>query len=781
MKKMYGLLVCLLACGASFALTPITGPGHVCSSGTITLANATTGGVWSSSTPSLAAIDAATGVLTAGSGSGTVTITYTLGTDVTMVVTVDPLPAPITGNSSFCNYTWADTLHCATPGGTWADHSLYDSVNSAGILYHTGSCGGGCGTDTITYTLATGCRSSFVVTLNPLVVVYMPPSVCLGSPATAYGTPSTGLWTGGTVGVATISPTGTIYSYSVGAATFTYTLMGCVYPYFSTHVTHGIDEHYIIYPADTVCDSPEFFISACGSGGSYSVVTHFGDGQVATTSFGLATSVHVPHYYEFPGTYAVKQILYSGSIAMDSAAFTYEHLSCRTLPLKMYNDNNGNGMFDAGDSYAYLAAQLRVDSNGVPVDTISVSSGGYRKAGGPPGTIYSFTVINGPGGMLVTSPVSGTVYDTITAYVNNYPTRYIGFTCNPSSGFDLGINSSVICGRHAAMVDIIVGNGYCTSTSATVKLEFSPKYGFVYATPAPLSVVGNTITWDAGAVYANSTTPAHMQVHFERPAPWLVPGDTVQSAFTVFPVTGDANPSNNYHTRVDTVRSSFDPNEIEVSPQGYIPSASTLLTYTVHFENTGNDTAHNIYVLDTLPDFVDVRSLQVVAASAVMNIAPVKMAGLNIIKFDFPGINLADSSHHGFSTGLFIFSVKTIGGLAPGTVIPNRAGIYFDENEVVMTNTVNNIIETPPTLNVQQAVGTNVLVYPNPVRNALVIEAGAGMQESYTVTNSIGQVLLSDRLAGQRTSVDVSSLPTGLYYVAVRGSMGHTTRKFVKE
>lgn len=780
MKKSFLLSLCVLACSFAFALTPITGPGHVCSSGTITLANATAGGVWSSSTPSLASIDASTGVVTAGSGSGTVTITYTLGTDVTTVVTVDPSPAPITGISSFCNYIYTDTLRCTTPGGIWADYSIHDSVSTAGVLYHTGSCGGGCGYDTITYTLSTGCKSSFIVTLNPLVVVYFPPSVCVGSVEMAYGTPSTGVWSGGTPGVATISGTGTIFGTSIGSGAFTYSLMGCVYPYFTTHVVQGIYEHYINYPPDTVCDSPDFFISACGTGGAYSVVTHFGDGEVSTTSFGSGTSAHVYHAYNFPGTYGVKQVLYNGAVAMDSVTFSYEHHYCRTLPLKMYNDNNGNGVFDAGDTYAYLAARLRVDSNGVPIDTFSVSSGGYRKADGPTGTIYSFTVIDGPGGMLVTSPASGTVYDTISAIVNNYPVRYIGFTCNPSSGFDFDIYSSVTCGRHTALVDVIVGNGYCTPASATVTVQFSPKYGFLEATPAPLSVVGNTVTWDAGVVTATSSSPGHIRAHFERPVPWLIPGDTVHSSFMVSPTTGDVNPSNNSHNRVDTVRASFDPNEIEVSPQGYIPSASTQLRYTVHFENMGNDTAHNIYVLDTLPSYVDVKSLQVLAASAVMNVAPMKVAGLNIIKFDFPGINLPDTSHHGLSSGMFVYTVRTIGGLAPGTVIPNRAGIYFDDNEVVMTNTVNNIIETPPSVSVQEP-GGKVVIYPNPAHGVLVIESDATAHQSFAISNSIGQVLLNGNIAGQRNAIDVSSLPAGLYYVTVRGQAGTVTRKFVKE
>ena len=76
---------------------PITGPNQLCQYFSITLTDATTPGVWSSSNPSIASIGAATGVLN-GLLGGTVTVSYTLPTTCrrTQVVTVHPKPAPPT-------------------------------------------------------------------------------------------------------------------------------------------------------------------------------------------------------------------------------------------------------------------------------------------------------------------------------------------------------------------------------------------------------------------------------------------------------------------------------------------------------------------------------------------------------------------------------------------------------------------------------------------------------------------------------------------------------------
>jgi hypothetical protein len=172
-------------------------------------------------------------------------------------------------------------------------------------------------------------------------------------------------------------------------------------------------------------------------------------------------------------------------------------------------------------------------------------------------------------------------------------------------------------------------------------------------------------------------------------------GDTVTTQIKVTPYSGDLDTLNNMIISTDTVKASYDPNDIAVTPTGNILPC-TWLQYKVRFENMGNDTAINIHVLDTLPAWVDETTLEPVVASHAMNTSVFTSGGLKIAKFEFPNIRLTDTSNRQLCHGMFIFKVKARLTVPDGTDITNRVGIYFDDNEVVMTNEVNNTTGVPP-------------------------------------------------------------------------------------
>jgi uncharacterized repeat protein (TIGR01451 family) len=353
----------------------------------------------------------------------------------------------------------------------------------------------------------------------------------------------------------------------------------------------------------------------------------------------------------------------------------------------------------------------------------------------------------------------------------------MGLNCS-GTGFDLAVHGSSMCGRHMANGIVHVTNTSCTAVASTVTVVFSPQYVFGTSVPAATSVIGNVATWTTGAI--TNTTPVTINYTLTRSGAWLIPGDTIHTSYSVSPTTGDGDPSNNNQNSNDTVTSSFDPNFIEVNPSGYI-TAGTQLTYTVHFENTGNATAKDIYVMDTLSDYLLDGSMRIIVSSAKMNVYKYRAGGHNIVKFDFPNINLLDSSHHNLCDGMFMYSIKTMPGLADGTTIFNSAGIYFDDNEVVPTNIVENIIGTPTlgmgSLSAQQ----NVSLFPNPANNTLGIRMEEGAYNSFVITSQVGQVLKAGQLSGTQNKVDIGMLAPGLYYISMKGEHGSTVRKFVKE
>ena len=72
-----------------------------------------------------------------------------------------------------------------------------------------------------------------------------------------------------------------------------------------------------------------------------------------------------------------------------------------------------------------------------------------------------------------------------------------------------------------------------------------------------------------------------------------------------------------------------------------------------------------------------------------------------------------------------------------------------------------------------------IWVYPNPVNSTLFIKNDSHISWYYTLMNSVGQVLLIDKLVGN--SIDVSFLQQGVYYIQIKAQNGKIyTRKLMK-
>ena len=135
----------------------ITGPSVVCTGATITLADTSAGGSWSSSSSTLATVSGG-GVVT-GVATGLVTISYVhtgaCGADTltsAMAVQTIPHAAPVAGIDSVCPGNTI-TLTDAATGGTWSSaDATIATVSSTGVVYGVAS-----GTVAIRYRLANTC------------------------------------------------------------------------------------------------------------------------------------------------------------------------------------------------------------------------------------------------------------------------------------------------------------------------------------------------------------------------------------------------------------------------------------------------------------------------------------------------------------------------------------------------------------------------------------------------------------------------------------------------
>jgi ELWxxDGT repeat protein len=67
-------------------------------------------------------------------------------------------------------------------------------------------------------------------------------------------------------------------------------------------------------------------------------------------------------------------------------------------------------------------------------------------------------------------------------------------------------------------------------------------------------------------------------------------------------------------------------------------------------------------------------------------------------------------------------------------------------------------------------------LYPNPATNVITILANNNTTQTISICNTLGQQLIT-QTTGIRTSINISALPTGIYYAIIGGNV----QKFVKK
>ena len=80
----------------------------------------------------------------------------------------------------------------------------------------------------------------------------------------------------------------------------------------------------------------------------------------------------------------------------------------------------------------------------------------------------------------------------------------------------------------------------------------------------------------------------------------------------------------------------------------------------------------------------------------------------------------------------------------------------------------------------EQYSGNGYTVYPNPANNVLFVEmpGRASLQDqTYRITNLIGQTILSGRFTSENQQIDISTLPEGMYFITI----GDETLKFMRQ
>ncbi|MCC6460904.1 MAG: DUF11 domain-containing protein [Saprospiraceae bacterium] len=219
-----------------------------------------------------------------------------------------------------------------------------------------------------------------------------------------------------------------------------------------------------------------------------------------------------------------------------------------------------------------------------------------------------------------------------------------------------------------------------------------------------------------------------------------------------------------------TVVSSYDPNLKTASPEGVGPEhlirANTPLEYTIHFQNTGTDTAFLVRLVDVLPPTLDPLSFRPGGSS---HPCTWQIVGTDTLEVLFSPIILPDSNKNELAShGWFEFSIRQMPDLPSGTLLENRAAIYFDYNDPVITdaawhriNPLTVSIDTPN----KNAAGAWAL-WGNPTVESCLLVAQEPVAGStrFELLDEQGRLLRSETFSGDRFEFQRQQLPGGLYF-----------------
>ncbi|MEO1260438.1 MAG: immunoglobulin domain-containing protein [Bacteroidota bacterium] len=350
----------------------------------------------------------------------------------------------------------------------------------------------------------------------------------------------------------------------------------------------------------------------------------------------------------------------------------------------IYQDENANGIYDASEQGL---SNVFLEITPGPQYILANNNGEYTASLPDEGTFWA-KVIN-PLYASPTIPVGG--IQNIDVTLTDPIADDIDFGILPDySVTDVAVNLTSIGGANPGFETcyrLSYKNIAPLTASGQINCIFDDILIFQNASVNPTSISGNNLTFDFSNLNWRET--AYIDICFLVPPDVYLLGKIMQQEVNIVAAGNDANLSDNQYILNQEITGAYDPNFIEVNPKGdgiygIISTDTEILEYTIHFQNTGTDTAHFVIVTDFISDNFEIISFDMIAASHDYE---VELIDNNIFKWTFNEIYLPDSiSNEKESHGFIKYKIEIKNNLTNGTKLTNKADIYFDFNPPIKTN-----------------------------------------------------------------------------------------------
>lgn len=437
-------------------------------------------------------------------------------------------------------------------------------------------------------------------------------------------------------------------------------------------------------------------------------------------------------------------------------------------------DQNQNKIFDATEPTINLAKfNLAPDNTTVMTNPSGLFT--FGSLGGPQTLSY---LNNIPGLALFTDSVTYTFNTT-----SNLSGKDFGFI-STLPDYSIDVKQLYVFARcnTAQNATFRIRNTSSNAYDAVVWLKLGSNVNYISSPIPPSSVSNDTVYWTISNMlpYSEMYVNALVGMPSVGSVVNLIAGATTYDVGGIPQLTDQDSFSSG-------VFCAYDPNDKQATPPGILTENFTLmadtLEYLIRFQNTGNDTAFNVIILDTLDNNLDYSTFEVLASSHSVQ---TEQKSNGAVKFSFINILLVDSvANEPESHGYIRYRIQGQTGLPDSTEITNTAYIYFDFNPAVVTNTTLNtlVFVLPVGLNEIEN-KDNVLIYPNPFNETATMTFENPASDKYTlvVSDITGKQVSKEQFTnGTRFIIEGSKLSDGMYFYTLTNtqSKSQSVGKFV--
>ncbi len=326
----------------------------------------------------------------------------------------------------------------------------------------------------------------------------------------------------------------------------------------------------------------------------------------------------------------------------------------------------------------------------------------------------------------------------------------------------------------------ICNEGNIDAENVEVKIILDEFFDFVSVNLPVISQTGSEIILDAGTIESGDCKNITIKVNVSCDAALGQEHCIEIDAETTSHECEDVDSRESYEDCQPNI-GSFDPNDKAIFVNGvrgqeYIEPGDKI-EYMIRFQNTGTDTAFTVRIQDPISSKFDIASIRPVTASHEYSWS-IENGTLKVV---FNNILLVDSfKNEAASHGFIKFEIELHKETKLNESLSNVAGIYFDFNDPVITNTVVTPVGKP--VSSHDLTSDRVTIFPNPTSDFITIDVkdSAFAFGKTTIYNAEGEMVLSVDMTASTLKLDVSLLEGGYYLVSVVGEAGEYKKAFVK-